>query len=425
MNLLGRHVVRGPNDRAAAGHLRPDVAFEELGQPKVQNLGRLAIAALGDDDVLRLEVAVHDASRMRIGDGPGHLRAEIGHASEWHGPFFFENFGQIFAVHVLHHEVEGAGLRATEVEYMNRVGVVEAGRRLRFAMEASHVLRLLLKLSMQQLDGHHLADLGVLDAIHGAHRTASDRRDDPVALGDDVARLRQRRAERRSALPAELRFGRVALAAGCAQRRAIWRGTSHSTLDSGNQAKLRQGRRAPRARAAPSLFVESRGAARWRCRNGREPARDDSERLARRRRPVLRPAEVLDLTRTARLAPGRQLERSVRLAACRSSSFEACDRASALGAPMKSGWAEATAWAPGSERLRGAFLAEFLVPCVCEPVAEKMIDLAHDRPKGLGSRAHECVTGPGGPASDRGVRIRICRRTHRPTELQLHIGDNP
>ena len=238
LNLFGGHVVRRADDGATTGHLRFHRALEKLREPEVQHLGRLAIAALGDHDVLGLEVAVHDPRRVCILYGPRDLSAQIGNPSERHRPIFVEHLGEVVAIDILHDEIERARLRAPEVEHMNRVWVIEARRRLGLAVKPSHILGVLLELSVQQLDRHHLADLHMLRAIHGPHGPAPYRCHHAIPVGNDVTRLENSSSQGRAALPTELRLGRVALPAFVAAHLVVWCRARHPTSKSGSQAKL-------------------------------------------------------------------------------------------------------------------------------------------------------------------------------------------
>ena len=54
LNLFGGHVEWRAHDGPAAGHLSFDRSFEQLGEPEIQYLRRLPIAAFRDDDVFGL-----------------------------------------------------------------------------------------------------------------------------------------------------------------------------------------------------------------------------------------------------------------------------------------------------------------------------------------------------------------------------------
>src|SRR5262249_22936361 len=67
------------------------------------------------------------------------------------------------------------------------VRMVELGRRLGLALEAARDLFQPPELGVQELERQLLFEHHVLDAIHGAHPAAAERRDHPVAVRHDAA----------------------------------------------------------------------------------------------------------------------------------------------------------------------------------------------------------------------------------------------
>src|SRR5262249_33710382 len=56
----------------------PPRLVRDLGEPEVEELDEVAVAAAVDEEhVVRLEVAVDDADRVRRGERVGHLRADV------------------------------------------------------------------------------------------------------------------------------------------------------------------------------------------------------------------------------------------------------------------------------------------------------------------------------------------------------------
>ena len=71
----GRHVVRRAADDAGRGDGLPR-SLDDLGEPEVHHLDEVAARAQRlEDDVLRLEVAVHDAEVVRLGQARPALGA--------------------------------------------------------------------------------------------------------------------------------------------------------------------------------------------------------------------------------------------------------------------------------------------------------------------------------------------------------------
>jgi hypothetical protein len=76
--LLGAHVLRGAEHHAGAGHLlERTVAADDLGDAEVDQLEHLAaLVVAGDEDVLRLEVAVDHALAVGVLEAAEHLQDE-------------------------------------------------------------------------------------------------------------------------------------------------------------------------------------------------------------------------------------------------------------------------------------------------------------------------------------------------------------
>jgi hypothetical protein len=113
--LLGRHVVRRPDDRAGRGLGQAAGVGQELGDAEVEELHPLAGDHLGirdQEDVVGLEVAVDDAGAMggaqRGRDLPRHHQRRVqGQASDPGQPG-----RQRLALEQLHHDV-GRAVGAT------------------------------------------------------------------------------------------------------------------------------------------------------------------------------------------------------------------------------------------------------------------------------------------------------------------------
>ena len=67
LSLLGAHVVRRAEDRAGARRACPPPSRRalDLGDAEVEHLGDLVVLVADEEDVLRLEIAVHDARLVR------------------------------------------------------------------------------------------------------------------------------------------------------------------------------------------------------------------------------------------------------------------------------------------------------------------------------------------------------------------------
>ena len=108
-----------------------------LGKAEVENLHP---SVARDEDVLGLQIAVHDAALVRGGQPARDLNRVVDRL-ERREPFrLLEADAQRVAFEQLHDRVDDAGIVADVVQRQN-VGMVERGDRLRFALEARQQVR--------------------------------------------------------------------------------------------------------------------------------------------------------------------------------------------------------------------------------------------------------------------------------------------
>ncbi len=147
----------------------------EHGEPEVEDLDH---ALLRQEDVLRLEVAVHDAALVcgreasrdleSVLDGLTGRNRRRGQAA-----------AQRFAFQKLHHGVDRSVVLADVVNPQDvRVGQRSDGARLR--MESPEGVRASTERFRQDLDRDFAAQAGVLRPIHLAHPARSERGEDLV-----------------------------------------------------------------------------------------------------------------------------------------------------------------------------------------------------------------------------------------------------
>src|ERR1700688_1349707 len=140
-----------------------------LRQTKIQNLGA---SALGDENVGRLDVAMHDALGMgrveRIGnlDPERKKRVNIERAS-------CDAVLQGLALEKLHCDVR---LLVALADFVNRanVGMVEGGSGTRFTAEALQCQRVLRHLIGQEFQSDKAAKIGVLGLVNYTHAAATE-----------------------------------------------------------------------------------------------------------------------------------------------------------------------------------------------------------------------------------------------------------
>jgi hypothetical protein len=161
-----------------------------LGQAEVEDLDPLVPARRAQqEDVLRLEIPMDEARRVRLGEARADLVGD-GQGTRGRQPgLALEEFPQVLAPQVLHHEVDETFPRA-EVEDRDGVGVREFGDEQGLAPEAPHELWLRAQMRPQDLDGDPLADAHVLGQVHRAHAALPQPLDDPVAVVDHRAEER-------------------------------------------------------------------------------------------------------------------------------------------------------------------------------------------------------------------------------------------
>ena len=186
--LLGREVLGRAEDDAGLGQRLPAaLGLGHLGDAEVEDLDHVALAvALDQHDVLRLEIAVHDAGRVRVVEPAEDLALDRQRALDGHrtggdrrpqrGP------GQ-----ELHGEKERPVTGAAKVGRGDDVGVVEPAGRFGLALEPAGELLLARQLRQEDLDRQIAAHHRVLGAVDGPHPADADAADDPIALADDGA----------------------------------------------------------------------------------------------------------------------------------------------------------------------------------------------------------------------------------------------
>ena len=187
--LLGRHVARRAHDHALARTRQRGLLARgqvdrvvlplrrhgrELHQAEVEDLHQ---AVVGDHDVLGLEVAVHDAGRVGLGQPLGRLAGDVDRLQELERPAAHD-VAQAAALHQLQHQV-GPPLLPPESVDGDDVGMVERGGRPRLPLEAAHAPRV-RHLLHDELDGDVPAQRVVARAPDLAHAALAQPRQELV-----------------------------------------------------------------------------------------------------------------------------------------------------------------------------------------------------------------------------------------------------
>ena len=135
--LLGRHVLRGPHHDAGDGQvLLVRVDPPRLGDPEVDELEHGFAAREGDEDVLRLEVAMDDAERVRRLEGLEDLDGVL--ASDRHRELSLplDDARERLALEELHHDVRVTVGGAIDVDDLHDVRAPDLGDDPRLLQEA-------------------------------------------------------------------------------------------------------------------------------------------------------------------------------------------------------------------------------------------------------------------------------------------------
>ena len=218
-DLLGGQVLHRPRHRAGLGRRAVGVG---PGEAEVGHLGR---AIRRDDDVLRLDVAVHDALAVRVIDRGEDLPEDVRRLRGREPPLRREDVPQARAPDELHHHVVDAVDRAPVVHGRD-VRVIQHCGRASLPAEPVDEPGVARERAMEDLDRHLASQHGVVRAEHLAHSAGRDPLDDAIApveggqLQAGVAkrhRLRGRAPSRWLFLP--LRSGAAAGPDHCMVRR--------------------------------------------------------------------------------------------------------------------------------------------------------------------------------------------------------------
>jgi hypothetical protein len=190
LELLGRHVLEGAEDGAHRGERRRQLLGRELAelgaarlrpargvefrQAEIEQLD----AALGEEDVAGLEVAVDDPGRVRALERVGDLDPEPEDLLDRERPPL-DALGERLALEELHDQEVDLALPPDVVEGAD-VRVLERRDRLRLALEALAHLLGGREVLGQDLERDRPVEPGVLGAVDLAHPAGAERGDDFV-----------------------------------------------------------------------------------------------------------------------------------------------------------------------------------------------------------------------------------------------------
>ena len=179
--LLGRDVLRGAHHHAGLGHRG---GVDGLGDAEV---GELHLPGRGDQDVARLDVAVHQARGVGDLQRAAGLLEHVECVPQRQPSGALDHGVQRLAVDQLHHQVGGAArvveLGLAVVVDAGDAGVVEHGDRAGLGAEPLDELGVGRELGLEHLDGDLAAEPGVQALPHLAHAAGGDEPLQPVAVG--------------------------------------------------------------------------------------------------------------------------------------------------------------------------------------------------------------------------------------------------
>ena len=195
-HLLGRQVLGRAHHHVVAGEIVVgDV--EALGDAEV---GEQHATVGGDEDVARLDVAVHEAGAVGGVERARHGRADVDRELGPEALLAVEQLAQALAVDELHHD----GLAAVVLEHVvdgDDVRVVQPGDGDRLAPEALGDDRIGGEVRLEPLDGDLAVELDVGGQPHLGHPAVPDPPLEVVAAGEQLdgrvgdGRRRERVAE--------------------------------------------------------------------------------------------------------------------------------------------------------------------------------------------------------------------------------------
>ena len=176
-SLLGRHVGDRPQGASGTGQVFQGffggggvqvAPVIDLGQPEIE---QLHLACLGDEDVGRLDIAVHDAFAVGRIERVGDLDAEIEHEVDGQGLSVDAVFERL-AFEVFHRQVGSAVFFADVVDGAD-IGVVQRRGGPGLAAEPVEHGKLAADLIGEKFERDEAPQAGVLGLVDHAHSPAA------------------------------------------------------------------------------------------------------------------------------------------------------------------------------------------------------------------------------------------------------------
>src|SRR5690242_5602094 len=154
------------------------------------------MAAIGDEDVCRLDVTVDDAFTVRSIKGIGNFNGQREQSLQIEGAAANTMLeGDTFEVF---HGDEGAAIFLSDVMNRADVGVIQSGSSLSLALESGKGLRIAGNIIGQEFEGDEAVQASVFNLINHTHAAPAELFDDAVVRDSLADHPRQMYAEKTS-----------------------------------------------------------------------------------------------------------------------------------------------------------------------------------------------------------------------------------
>jgi hypothetical protein len=187
--LFGAHVVGRPEHRAGSRARPGSAGAGRFGDAEIEHLGDLSVVVTNEEDIVRLEVAVHDPLRVRLRQGTADLSNDGDKVMRGQPADARQTLAEVLAVEQFHGDVRRP-VADSVIEDLNDVRASQVGGGLCLALEARLDFGKLRPLPFDELDGTRNVQPEVRRKPHRAHPAAPEQSVEAESLGDDYVRRR-------------------------------------------------------------------------------------------------------------------------------------------------------------------------------------------------------------------------------------------
>jgi hypothetical protein len=160
-----------------------------LGDAEVEDLHeRGAIRAFAEKEIRRLQVSMHDAEAVCLGDRLTGLQHPVDDGPYRQRAALLQHLPQVLTGEVFHHHVRHSAVERAYVGDARNVLALDASGRLRFAQKSLHRVRSSRRRRQQEFQSHATAEVEVHRRDDDAHSPHAEHTLDLVFLRDDLAR---------------------------------------------------------------------------------------------------------------------------------------------------------------------------------------------------------------------------------------------